>query len=222
MVKVFVSVPAFNEPQAAGAEKIFEILEKAGLEILPRLTEGQEGKLSDRLAAISQADHVLLWTDGLLPDGVRVCAVAGLQNKIDLPFPPPILSLINAGMAATGQSVGSLSGKKQAILLPGQVEQQQGVPKGMSVGLPPNMVLCQVLSPGLNIPATPVLFEAGYAAALGKKLTAIQMGEGPGAYVTAEEGVEILKSFDDVEKWAKRASGNTEEGKKEDAVQSAV
>lgn len=219
MTKVFVSVPAFNEPQYAGAERIIAILEKAGIEILPKMAP-EEPKLLDRLAFISQADLVLLWTDGLLPDGVSLCAICNVQKKLDLPFPPPIFQLINAGMAATGQSVGSLSGKKQSILLPGQIEQQNDVPKGMSIVLPDNVGICQILSPPQNIPATLVLFEAGYAAALGKKLTALQIGPSPGLYFSEEDGVEILKSFDELEKWAQTASGNTREEKSGDVVSS--
>lgn len=217
-MKVFVSVPAFNEAQMAGADKVLEILEKAGIETLPKVAPDQEPKLSDRLAAIPLADRVFLWTDGLLPDGVSVRALAGMQNQLEMPFPPQLLDLINKGIAVSGGS-GSLAGKKQAILLPGQVEQQQECPKGMKVGLPPNMAIATVLSPGLNIPATPVLFEAGYAAALGKPLTALQLGESPGPYFSAEDGVEILKSFDDVETWARRLMGITGEETKGDAVQ---
>jgi hypothetical protein len=205
-MKVFISVPAFNEAQAAGADRVLEILEKAGIEVLPK-DEGsdKEVTLSDRLAAISLADRVLLWTDGILPEGVTVRALSGMQNMLELPFPAPILDLLNKGIAVSGGN-SSLTGKKQMILLPGQVEQQRECPKGMKVGLPPNMTLATVLSPGLNIPATPVLFEAGYAAALKKPLTALQMGEGPGPYFTAEDGVEILKSFAELETWAKKIS----------------
>jgi nucleoside 2-deoxyribosyltransferase len=220
-MKVFVSVPAFNEAQIAGADKILEILEKAGIETLPKMSPDKEPKLSDRLPFVAQADRVLLWTDGLLPEGVTVRALAGLQNQIELPFPAPLLEILNAGIAVRGGG-GSLAGKKQTILLPGQVEQQAECPKGMKVGLPPNMAIAQILSPGLNIPATPVLFEAGYAAALGKPLAALQLGESPGPYFSEEDGVEILKSFDAVEAWARRLMGITGEETKENAVQPAA
>lgn len=207
MKKIFVAAPAFNEAQVSGAEKIFDTLDKPGIEILPNMGDAQEQTLQMRLDGIKEADLVLVWLDGLLPAGIELHAVGGMKNQLQIQFPPNIQNLLDAGMAVTGASAGSLSGKRQAIILPGQAEQVAESPKGMQVALPPNVFVTQFLTAHLNLPAPPAVFEAGYAIALGKPVTALHMGQSSASAYFEDLGMKLLKSFEELETWTREIAG---------------
>jgi hypothetical protein len=173
-LRVFISAPAHNEPQKAGCEKLCQAVREAGCEVI----FPDDLNPDNRIAALKASNLVIGWTDGLLPKGLHVHAITAAQPQIQLQFPPEIQGIIDAGWAATRGNNPSLRGSSK-ILLPGQAQEQADSPKGFTVGLGQNGVVCQLASPPINLPEGTVLAELGIA--IGKNIPILIFAMAPGA-----------------------------------------
>lgn len=173
--KVFISAPSNNELQQMGVDAIQKAVIAAGFEVI-WLEMDENVKIEDRLAAVDSCDLFLGWVDGLLPKGVQIRAVGGMQQEVAMNFPPQIQQVVDAGWKALG-GAQSLQQKK-AILLPGEVPDMDS-PKGFSMQLGQNTVLTTILSPPINLPDGNILVEFGYA--LAKDIPVLVIAGGPAA-----------------------------------------
>lgn len=195
---VYLSAPVYNPAQDAAEEKMYDILTGAGFEVFRAARNGMDENPEERVQAIHRA-HVLVFNlDGLLPPGASIHAIVNPQNKVEIPFTQDVQQIIDAGWAATGRGCGPRAKDRKVILLPGEVEQQANSPKGMAVGLPPGVILCQVASGPMNITDPNALVEIGIGSTLNKPMVVLAVGDVQcGAHV--QSNVLLTESFEEFE-----------------------
>jgi nucleoside 2-deoxyribosyltransferase len=198
-LRIFVSAPAHNPPQQTGVKKLCEAIRNAGCEAVFPDADDPDA----RLPLLESCDIVLGWTDGLLPEGLQVHAIHGAQKEIQLQFPPEIQGVLDVGWAATQGNNPALRQNK-SIILPGQVPEQADSPKGFTLGLGQNGVVCQLASPPINLPEGTVITELGFALGKGIPLLVFAMAPGAGGDYFMPGVSPMVSSFDTLEEALKR------------------
>lgn len=168
--QVYLAAPYYNDPQKGGALALAEAIKAAGFDLF---ADSDTEDPDRRLDEVKRSALLVAWLDGLVPQGVQIRALAEMQNQLNIPFPPQIQQCIDAGCQALGITAPSLAGKRQSIILPGQVEEQAGSPKGMAIQLGPQGCVAKVLSPAMNFGDASVYEEIGMAVAFEIPIVAV-------------------------------------------------
>jgi hypothetical protein len=199
---VFVSGIAVNEIQAGILETVYAIIQGAGMVPLPNPDDAQGISLARRRELLLAADSVVGCSDFPLEPGVEWIIVGGRQSEIQVPFPPPIQALVDRAMVQSGTDIPDLSAKRKAILLPGQTETPMNAPRGMTMRLPPNVAVVQLLSPPQNVTPAVVVHEVTLAWQAQKPLVVLQSVPSTFSGVVEGLAIRILKSPEELKVWA--------------------
>lgn len=190
--KVCLSLPRDNPAQVAGSDAITEIVRGLGIEFFSPTTlsnMGDEGW-------IGNAGLVVGWADGDHVPGVATAMVANPTDVLDLPFPPDLQRIIDAGFHSLGGAVVGPEDRK-VILLPGAVEKVKNSPKSATIKLPPGVFVAAMCP--INIPSPTVMMELGVAIAMGIRVILLaQFDPILGSY--ADGNVETVKTIEDLSK----------------------
>ncbi|MCI0526768.1 MAG: nucleoside 2-deoxyribosyltransferase [Nitrospira sp.] len=182
-MKMYLSSPAYNNPQLTGHVTIQQAAEEAGVELLnpnaiqvvnddgsPRLTPHELFKA--RVEMLDSADIIFCWLDQLLLADHKLYLLTDVKEKIPIPLPTNIIQYTAIGMQAMGHAQVQ---PKRGIITPNDPD------KGMEVtNVPRELVLtlqgrifAQVVKGPINIPDTTVMFEMGYAYCRGKPVVSL-------------------------------------------------
>jgi hypothetical protein len=203
---VFVSGVAINEVQANAVGAIYEVIRAAGMTPSPDPDEPQGASLSRRRELLDAADAVVGCADFPLDPGVEWVIVGGRQHEMQVPFPPPIQALVDRSMCQAGVDIPDLSAKRRTILLPGQTETPANAPRGMTVRLPPNVALVQLLSPPQNVTPAIVIYEVTLALQAKKPVVVLQAAPSTFSGLAEGLGLVCLKSIEELKSWAEAFS----------------
>lgn len=184
----YFACPHHNDAQRAAVGRLKKPFIDAGFQVFSPgdvQTEDEEGQklnekiiLDQRMEALKNADVIVSILDQLLPPGVKLYYLTGIQKgKLSLPMPPELRGLIAAGMQVTGVTPEAKT--KGGIVLPGGKQSKDPdnfVPTTITVGMVENGIAGQALGGPVNCPNPEVGFELGFAASLRKPIIALGLG----------------------------------------------
>lgn len=196
MTKIFVAAPFNNEPQIAGYNQIIQTINASGFEAVGAVQAEDAASIRQkRSEEIEESEIVVAWLDGLYPPGEFLYKLFNVNKEsITIPLPENIINMISIGMQATGQADVR---PKEGLILPGQEDrgiEVANVPRSFTAHSPGG-IFGQTRDGVLNLPASQVAYEVGFASALKKPIIAIALASPRLDFNTAQAVGVFLTDF---------------------------